>query len=375
MVGSYHPSFIRRGNSKLYPALMDDMQKAISVANGTWLGYKGGPEYQKPTYQLHPSLLEAESFYRRVKENVNLPLSMDIETPKSGENEEDEREELEGDEGRITQVQFSLSKREGIAFPWNSSYLPIIKKVFACRNLKLGFNWWGFDAERVKAEGVIVEGLPHDLMIMFKHYSPGLRRGLQAVASHCNFPFPWKHLFDSEFEFYGCADVDAPQWIYEWLPQAMKDLGVWKGYMDHVYGYYPILLRGSERGMPVDDKARINLQVEMEKERKALISDLETLIPVDIRAIGPRRKDKETGEVSWGYKKVPKALKVLYESYKVKKALMLAKGKRVIDFRGYASKHGFIVRANAWCKLMPLKTSKEQIVRYIKWKKAQLEKD
>ena len=47
----------------------------------------------------------------------------------------------------------------------------------------------------------------------------------------------------------------------------------------------------------------------------------------------------------------------------------------MIDFRGYASKHGFIVRANAWCKLMPLKTSKEQIVRYIKWKKAQLEKD
>jgi len=96
------------------------------------------------------------------------------------------------------------------------------------------------------------------------------------------------------------------------------------------------------------------------------------LIPIETRAVGPRKKDKETGIVTFGYKKAPPKLKALYDSYRVKRDLLLAKGKQVIDFRQYAAKHGYLVRAKKWTKLQPLKTSKEQLVRYIKWKREQL---
>ena len=272
VIGSYHPSYIRRGNAKFFPALMDDISKAVEVADGSFDWFKGGRNYVEPTYNIHPSLDDVESYARLVSDNVNQPLAMDIETPKTGEMEEDEREDIE--QHKITLIQFSLGKREGIAIPFQYPYLESIRKILKSKNLKLGFNWWGFDAERVKAEGFEVEGLPHDLMVMFSKYLPGLRKNLQAVASYARFPFAWKHLYGTNLEWYGCADVDSLHWIWEWLPGEMKKLGVWKQYYEQVYRYKIILDRGSRVGMPVDDSARGLLSESMVRESECISKEL-----------------------------------------------------------------------------------------------------
>lgn len=370
VVGTYHPSFIRRGNADLFPALMDDIEKAGMVANGEFNWWKGGKGYSDPEYILHPSLDMALSFAAKVENNVNLPLGMDIETPTGMQEDEDEREDIE--HSNITLFQFSLGKGQGIAIPFEPLFVPVIKRIVRCGNLKLGFNWWSFDAPRVEAEGIRVNGLVHDLMVMFSKYSPGLRKHLQAVASYAKFPFPWKHMYGSNLEFYGCADVDALHWIWKWLPGQMKELGVWECYERQVYGYKPILDRSTRIGIPVDANARVSLHESLYRERCNTELQLESLIPVEIRAISPRRKDKDTGEVSEGYKKPPKQLALLLIKYKELRQRLEAKDKTVISFARFALKKGYVKRGNKWARLLPLKVSKEQLIRYIKWKRKEL---
>jgi hypothetical protein len=374
VVGSYAPEFIRRGKAALYPALMDDISKALAVASGQFTSFKGGKDFKELSYILHPSLSDAVSFVRMVKENINLPLGMDIETPNTAETDEDEREELEGH--KITLIQFSLRKRHGIAIPFCEPYLKVIQEILNCENIKLGFNWWNFDAPRVVAEGMTVRGIPHDLMVMFaKAFGPGLKKGLQNVASHANFPFPWKHYYGENLEWYGCADVDALHWIWEWLPGIMKEMGSWRGYEEQVYQIKPILNRASEVGVPVDETARQVLLVDMVMEQKKVLQTLETLLPIDTRDVKPKAKDKVTKAMRIGYVKPPLVLRQLVMIYREKKERLEAEGKIVVSFEKFASRNGFIKRDGRWCMLMPLKTSKEQIIRYIKWKKADLLKE
>lgn len=376
VVGGLHPSYIRRGNAAQFPSLMDDIEKATLVANGEFDWFQGGAKYVEPKYQTHPSITDAESFANKVEENINLPLGMDIETQESFI-EEDEREAIKEDQhgwgtGRIELIQFSLGKREGIALPFQHEFLPSIKKICKSKNLKLGFNWWGFDASRVAAEGIEVEGQVHDLMVMFSKYIPGVRKHLQAVASFAKFPFPWKHYYGSNLEWYGCADVDALHWIWEWLPEKMKELGVWDCYYEQVYNYKDILDRGSRVGVPVSENARVTLHESMVRERDSTIKQLEQLIPLEIRSISPRVKNKDTGDIREGYKKPPKQLALLLIRYKELKLKLEAEGKTVVNFAKFALRHGYVKRGKLWARLMPLKVSKEQLIRYINWKKKDL---
>jgi uracil-DNA glycosylase family 4 len=372
VVSSYHPSFIRRGNPNLFPSLMDDIGKAVDISNGNWKSYKGGRDYTQPSYEVKPSLADAEAFYYGAKDNQGLPLGVDIETPNTKDLEEDEREELTDKD--IILVQFSLGKHKAIALPFRDSYIAVIQRLLMLDNVKLGFNFWSFDQPRLEAAGIKIKGLPHDLMWMFRCFQSGLRRNLQNVASYARFPFPWKHLYGSNLEWYGCADVDALQYIWEWLPKEMQSIGCWQEYVDHIYGYYPILERSR---VPVDNQARLSLAEELKGERTELYKELEKLIPIESRAIGPRRKDKKTGEVSFGYVRVPTELRQLHKGYWEKRTVLEAKGRKVIEFRDYAALKGFIPitsedGVNRWAKVKPLKLSKDQVKRYMQWKVAKL---
>ena len=269
-------------------------------------------------------------------------------------------------------IQFSVGKGTGIAIPFTYEYVSFIRRLCKSDNLKLGFNWWEFDAPRVRDAGVQVKGQVHDLMVMFSKFNPGLRKGLQTVASYAKFPFPWKHWYGTNLEWYGCADVDALHWIWEWLPGQMKQLGCWKQYKEQVYDYKTVLDRASIVGIPVDNEARVTLQSEMVSEATKRVQELEELIPIEIRAVAPKRKDEETGRVEEGYKKPPVELAELLIKYKRLKEKLEGEGKKVVEFAKFALRHGYVRRGKLWARLLPLKTSKEQVLRYIRWKKKEL---
>ena len=381
VVPSYHPSYVRRGNGHLTPILVEDMKKALNVARGVYTNYSSHKGYTPPNYQVAPSLDEAWSFYYKVKDGSKLVLACDIETDQSAEVDEDERDDLESTV--ITLVQFSYEMCTGIALPCSGNYISIIEALLVLPNVKAGHNWWNFDSPRLRAKGFRVNGNIHDTMWMFKHWHPKLPRGLQSVASLFGFPFPWKHLYGANFQFYGCADVDAVQWILHHLPKLMKERGVWRGYYEHVYQVNPILDRASVGGIPVNDNNRVALEKDFKARRETIHRELQRVVPEEIRNIRPKRKDKETGEVDYGYIREPKIVGIEFENYQRLSEELRLQDKRVVSFEEFLwRKHNLTLaefervdrdtgertKLERWAIVEEFKASSQQLIRYLEWK-------
>ena len=368
-VGSLHPSYLRRGKPNLTPFLAADISKALRIARGQYTTYKGGKDYVEPTLVTHPSLDDAYSFYNYCRDNPRLPITYDIETPLIAGLEEDERA-LEGNV-EITLVQFAISKTFGIAFPYIAPFVEVAHKILALPNPKAGHNCWDFDNPILYSKGVVINGHIHDTLWMFKTWQPTLERGLQKVASLFDFPYPWKHLYGAQLEYYGCTDVIADYYLLEELPKLMRKDGTWECYKRHVFELYTTcLLPASKRGIPVSKVRWEALKVEIEGERSKLQVELNGLIPEALRNVHPVE----------GYKREPKEITALRENYIAAARALIGKGIRPkITFPKLAQERFGLVRrkfnlegdgiVERWCKIKPfLAGSSDQVKRYLRWK-------
>jgi hypothetical protein len=194
-------------------------------------------------------------------------------------------------------------------------------------------------------------GTLHDTLQMFHHWQPDLPAHLQFAASFANFPFPWKHLAGTELELYGCVDVDATLRLYEMLASTMQRDGVWgdgdtQGYTGQVYSVRPVLEAMEQRGLPIDDAARIALGTEFDTAQAELLTEVDGQFPDSARSIHPKE----------GYKKVPKDCTGLVE-----REFKLA----TLDDQGNPVEQ----RVVRWCRLEPFSpNSGPQLLRYMKAK-------
>lgn len=377
VVGMLHPSFLRRDAMNLLPLMKSDITKALRVANGELTNFPGGKGYIEPNYITAPSLDDVGNYYYKLKANSRLPVSVDIETANTRDFEETEYEALAQEE--IRTVQFSSEIGTGMCIPFTEPYIDWIRMILALPNPKLGHNYWSFDEPRLRSLGFeIGGGIAHDTMWMFKHLQPELPRGLQSVASYGDFPFPWKHLFDKDLEWYGCADVDAPLRIIKWLIPAMKRLGVWKGYREHVYELRGVLDEAEQRGFPVNEEKRIALDLEFRSERESLEKLIETHIPEELRNVKPKRKKGDGFD--YGYIREPKAIKEAKRRYIRIRDWLEARGPYELPpFRRCVIKwYGLYLRefntsegkVRRWCKIEVFNgSSSKQLIQYIRWKK------
>jgi uracil-DNA glycosylase family 4 len=366
-IPSLHPAFLRRGNPHLTPFLAADIRKALQVAKGEYRDYLGGPDYVAPKYQTHPSLDEAIAFYHRVKDNPNLLLAYDIETPLISGLDEDERA-LEG-EIPINLIQFSLARREAIAFPYFGQFVDVAKAIMALPNIKANHNCWGFDNPILEAHGFKLNGRIHDTQWMFKTWHPTLERSLQKVSSLVYFPFPWKHLYGTQLEWYGCADVDAIQWIVARLPKLMVADGTWACYKSHVFDLYTnSLLPASKRGIPVSRERWTQLKADLEWRVAKAEAELNSLVPDSIRSLHPKA----------GYKREPKEITLLRENYISAATSLLSQGKKpsktlpqLAQARFRLVRRAFLLEDGStevrWARLEAFKAgSSQQVIRYLR---------
>ena len=292
LVGSYHPSYIRRGNHHLTGMLMADIIKAVDTAAGRYTSYEAFPSYSQPRYIEKPSLDDAHAFLQKVKDSVKSLLTYDIETDNFRGVEEDEKEK-EDLVDKITDIQFSIKKGTGIAFPYDGRdgpYTKVAKAILALPNPKAGQNVWRFDNPKLEMEGFRIEGRERvlDIMWMWKSLHPEFDRNLQAIASFFGFPFPWKHEYGTGR--YKCADVDAPQWIVPELIKRMKQAGVWKGYVGQIHKIHLIKEQASQRGVPVSEEKWEGLRRKLERGKVRLERELEGMVPMELRNVTPKRK-------------------------------------------------------------------------------------
>ncbi len=312
VVPSFHPSYLRRGAMKLFRILVQDIGRAVDVAQGKDTNYDLEPRPPRG-FNLHPSIEDARSYLRMVQENPQLRLAYDIETAHNVDvdeseimwvDEEEGEEEKDVDEvlfnlargaSNITQVQFSTKVGDAICFPWRGDFRAIGRDILRTSNPKIGHNNWRFDDVVLGREGIRVLGRRADTMWAWHNYQPDLPAHLQFVASHFGQPFPWKHFMGSDFEFYGACDVDVLHRIWDRLPPAMgaKTDGLpysvnnFDNYHNHVERINAIVERISQRGIPVNDEERIAFGKDLDGMKEDYYDQLNNIYPHALRKAEP----------------------------------------------------------------------------------------
>jgi len=324
VIGTWHPSFVRRGNMKYLQNLLTDLHKATLIAKGR---LKEGTDYHLDPlnaypvraiddgYMTHPSTDDARQFLNFLKSHPERLVTFDVENPKSATEDEEDREMTDQ---TITQIQFSINYGSGIAFPYEEPFISIAKEIMATPNPKANHNAWRYDCVVLRKHGFKLNGRIDDTQWLAHHLKADLLIGLQSTASWFNFPYAWKHMASHHFEHYGIADADAAYLLMNRLPSELKkrDLyGVYDrehdrylGYEGLVYALNPVLEKVSERGIPINRVKQEEFSREIDEEKKRIEKELEPLIPEKLLKISPAE----------GYVRVPKEVdkaEALYESY------------------------------------------------------------
>ena len=354
-VPTWHPAFIRRGKASYQGAFARNMQRALNVAKGTdrsWLWNVDPGDsttWGHKKYQIHPSLDVATLFRNWVRDNPAAVIAKDIETPESIDMDEDAREGFVDTE--VRQIQFSVARDTAIVFPWTDPYREIAIELLHAPNPAYGHNWNIYD-HRVLRACAAREGWRYsptvnvlDTLDMFHHWQPDLPAHLQFACSFIQFEFPWKHFHTIEHEpFYGACDVDSDWQLGEMLVKTLQRDGIYEGYRSQVYHVRPILDAMADRGLPVDDAARVALDAEFETVQRDLTAELDKEYPDAVRSVSPKQ----------GYVRTPKDLTGL-----VTRSFQIA----ALD----AASNPVVVSVDRYCRTEAFSpNSGPQLIRYMK---------
>lgn len=318
VIGNFHPSYLRRGKASHQGIFARILQRAVNIAAGRDREWMWGVDtderctWNNLDYCTHPSLDDAWGLYYHLRDNPNLPLAKDLETSESTSLDEDAREGFQSTEIRL--IQFSAAKASGMALPWEGGYREVAQRILHLPNPSYGHNWDNFDHKVLRAcaarEGWSYAPTvrPHDTMNLFHHWQPDLPAHLQFCSQFISFPFPWKHLAGTDIEFYGCCDVDSDLQLGLYLEQKLKADGIWGdatvGYYGQVYEVRPILAAMEDRGVPIDDAARLRLGAEFDAEQKRVGGELMPLFPESAKKLDPYKtfppELKKLPEAQWG---------------------------------------------------------------------------
>jgi uracil-DNA glycosylase family 4 len=313
VLSTFHPSFLRRGKMSHFGVLMRAINRATRIASGQDRDWLRNVDPSQPStwqglrYITHPSLDQVNSLYLYLKDNPDLYISKDIETPESASMDEDAREGFRDTE--VRQIQFACGKGTGMAIQWNDlAQREIAIKILNLPNHYYGHNWASYDRRVLRAASAR-EGWSYDASLtvfdtldMFHHWQPDLPAHLQFASLFVEFPFPWKHLHTIEFEpFYGACDVDATWRLGEFCRAKLNEEGIWgdhiRGYLGQLYEVRPVLAAMEDRGVPIDNEARLKLGGEFDLAQKELGQVINSLAPESCRRLHP--KDGYKGVPPW----------------------------------------------------------------------------
>lgn len=291
VIGTYHPSYIRRGATELFPVIVHDLHKALMIARGRtkWdtvldVSYQAG------------GVAELKWLHELFLRYPDRLIAYDLETRESSTTDEDAYDGLSLDAEIIT-VQFSGAPGTGMSVPWNEETKPWIQQILALPNPRSGHNCWLFDEPQLRAKGITLPQLSMDTMAKWHHLQPDLPANLQFVSSFYGIERPWKHEMSADFVKYGCIDVDAVQRIEGKINQdlaglryrnpATGELGIslLEGYEQYVVPLRPILQRMEERGIPRDAEATAELVKYIDAEKERLDAEIQAAVPNSIKPV------------------------------------------------------------------------------------------
>src|ERR1051326_2095047 len=300
-----HPSFVLRGGGKESITLLHDIRRAVELA-------RTGVFERSPVYHiLRPTVDDlrryCEEYESQLSRDPDTILGFDIETNYSSDI--DEEELLEKDPSyEITRISFSFKPNTAITLPFTEDYIPLVVRLLGSSGAKAAWNGNKFDVPRLRAAGVPICGLIIDAMDAWHVLRPDLPRGLAYVAPFFTDIAPWKHLNNSDPEFYSCVDSDALIRIMLALRAAHIKEGTWAVFTKYWSALEPRLQRMSEIGIGVNETKRQERQAYYEDIRDNTAARIQGCIPDELR---PRKKGADGG-----YRGKPKDVREYIQAHK-----------------------------------------------------------
>lgn len=310
VIGSFHPSFLRRGSKEreaagprgkieaagggtqgmaLLGVLIRDILLAVQVARD------GAKKFEYDDYRLGGILADWLAARDWLRAHPAEMISYDFETMDSlVAADESEFEIVRRD---VTQVQISWRPGQALVSEWFPELRSVLQEILELQNPKIDWNGRKFDRPILREMGIRTDiGEWHDGMDFWHASQPDLARGLQFAASFaCPEVGPWKHLSASDPLWYGALDVDMPQRIFASLRESMSltrhpvsGVSLWSGYCDQVVRLAPVLDRMSARGIPVDEARRVALDTEFTITLERLAAETQGMFPDELRNCSPR---------------------------------------------------------------------------------------
>lgn len=314
VVGSYHPSFLRRGSKErsdsgprgkieaagggtqgmaLLGVLIRDILLAVQVARD------GAGKFTPKTHHFGAGLEAWRGLLVLAKAHPEWPIYYDFETLDSiVASDESEFEITRRD---VTQVQVCLGtgwEALVLVSDWFPELLGTFRELIQLPNTKIDWNGRKFDRPICRDMQIRTDlGQWEDCMDFWHHSQPDLARGLQFAGSfHCPEVGPWKHLSASDPHWYGLLDVDILERIHSGLRiscaqtrHPISGISLCSGYQDQVVRLAPVLDRMSARGIPVDDRKRLELDVEFTLTLERIEAECQALVPEELRNVTPRK--------------------------------------------------------------------------------------
>lgn len=282
VIPTLHPSFIQRGQAKWTAAVINDLQKAVSVATS---GYQ--PIFK--AYTLDPSPLEAlrwaEEFERDYAAGKCRYLSFDIETPGKSEDEDELDDEGKDQTWRIERIGFSYRAHHALSVPFEPLYFAAIRKLLSAGIEKVVWNA-GFDVPRLRRAGFDINGIIHDGMVAWHILHSDLPKRLACVATFtCPEQTAWKHLSGAQPAFYNATDADVELRSMEAIERDLRGGGLWDVYQRDVLDLEPVLHAMEAAGMPVDEEVRAESAVKLAAELGEVASKMTAAVPLGARKV------------------------------------------------------------------------------------------
>jgi uracil-DNA glycosylase family 4 len=309
VVGTYHPSFLRRGSKEraetapkgkteaaaggtqgmaLLGVLIRDLLLARDIAR------EGMPKFVPKPHILGAGLEEWRQALESLRLHPDWDVFYDFETIDTLlAADESEVEIVRRD---VTQVQINYRER-ALVSEWFPELLPVLRAIIELPNPKHDWNGRKFDRPILRDMQIRSDvGIWHDDMDYWHHVQPDLPRGLQYATSFAAPAIgPWKHLSHSDPLWYGLLDVLAPEAIWEWLEKTtpltvhpISNVSLREGYYDQVVRVAPVLDRMSARGIPVDEEKRLALDAEFTATIERIEEECQSLVPDSIKGLSPK---------------------------------------------------------------------------------------
>jgi hypothetical protein len=251
LMPTVHPDYLRQGNSNFGAVIIHDFQRAIALR-----GVPYTPVHK--TYSLDPSPEEALAWARvYVKVHSHrYRLAFDIETPWKDDDEGDSDTDTDFHKVTIDRISFAYAPNHALSIPWHADYRPVIDTLLSGSFDKVVWNR-GFDVPAVRANGIKVNGIIHDGMVMWHVLQSDLPKKLGFAAT---FLVPsqerWKHLSQAQPAYYNAVDSDVEAQAVVECERQLRANGMWNVYLEQVMMPDVPLTYMSGEGMPVDPEKR-----------------------------------------------------------------------------------------------------------------------